>query len=317
MSTPPPPRRAEVRAGGAGRPGRHRADDRPSERWDAGGEPLLLGDRFVLEQHTGALMTGTDRQLQRPVAVLSLGELPHAMPAAHVLERVHSAHMVFGPGIAELLEGVLHEDRLLLVFAPARTTLADLREHGPLQEEETAEVILSVADAVAALRQAGLSWAPLDPEHLAVDEEGRVRVLPLPPLLKPGAPGGRHRRAAGADELVSLRELAQQLLGEAAASPPPTGLHLLLDGSPLSGLDELRDILRQQPPGAAAPEPDSSQEPVPGAGGAQADQSGGSLDTPGSAAAHIRRGADGWVMTVLIALIAAGAVLLVGLIVTA
>ena len=310
MSTPPPPDPVVVRAPGARRAGRHRADDRAGERWEAGDELLALGDRYLLEQSTAALSIGTDTRVQRSVAVLSLGRLPATLPAAQVLRQVHDAPVVSGPGIAELLDGVLQEDRLLLVFAPAHTTLAQaLREHGPLEEEEAAEVILSVADAAAALRQAGLSWAPLDLEHLAVDEEGTVRVLPLPAPLDPGAPAGRHGRGAGPDDVASLHRLARQLLGEPTAPPTSGALHPLLAGSELPDLDELRALLRRRLAGADPAEADAPDEPPSGSGSGSAGR--GAQRRGGPAAAH------GWVMTVLVALIAAGAVLLVGLIVTA
>lgn len=351
MTVPPPGE--SVAAGGA------------SGRSTVGGArpvgPLavVLSDRYLIEAlKPRGLSIGQDTLLSRPVAFLPLAApsatSQTAAASRQLRQALRRAAAVRAPGVATLLDGALLEDRLLLVYLPATATLADaLRRTPPLDQAGAVAALLPVADAVAAVRAAGLAPGPLDAEYLPVDDHGAVYVLPVPTPESPGvadpvgpapaslaagtsaAPGSSTgveadgEADARADE-AALRHLALQLLGNPPA-PPATGPLAPLFGDGGRSIGSLRAASLDAPseppsssrdvpstrPGGESGGPLRDHAPMPsdaGVAASAANRAGDRRDRP--AASSATSWGTSWAVTVLLALLAAAVVLGIGLLVT-
>ena len=149
----------------------------------------LIADRYRLLHHVGSGGMGVvweawDERLERPVAVKQLrrqseasrqeAELVNkrAMREARLTARLQHPHAVAVFDVAEQ-DGQLW---LIMQFVPSITLAAVLREGGPLQPSEAAQVGAQVASALAAAHAVGIVHRDVKPGNILIAEDGTALI---------------------------------------------------------------------------------------------------------------------------------------------
>lgn len=161
----------------------------------------LLAERYRLEEHVGGanghrqLWRGVDVLLHRSVAVVlrSPGgeDAAPTMTAAVAASRTHVDSMV------DVYDAV-DEGRFAYVVREwvNGSSLRGVLEQQPLESGHALELVASVADAVAALHDGGVTHADLQPGSILLSEDDRVMVTE--PRNEPGNTQVEDVRALGA-----------------------------------------------------------------------------------------------------------------------
>lgn len=144
----------------------------------------LLGGRYLLERRLaaggmGEVWCARDRMLGRPVAV----KLPRAHSADpgyadRLLAEARHAAAVRHPGIAAVYDvsGDPPTPYLVLELVDGRPLSHLLHERGRFTAAQTRDLLVQVADALAAAHAVGLVHRDVKPGNLLVSENGTVKV---------------------------------------------------------------------------------------------------------------------------------------------
>lgn len=144
----------------------------------------LLGGRYLLERQLaaggmGEVWCAQDRMLGRPVAV-KLPRADGADPgyADRLLAEARHAAAVRHPGIAAVYDvsGDPPVPYLVLELVDGRPLSHLLHERGRLPPEQARDLLVQVADALAAAHAVGLVHRDVKPGNLLVSESGTVKV---------------------------------------------------------------------------------------------------------------------------------------------
>ena len=140
--------------------------------------------RLVGTGGMGSVWEAWDERLHRPVAVkqlhAQLGLSPEetelanqrAMREARITARLHHRHAV------PVFDVVEHQGRpcLIMQFLPSMTLSAVLRESGPLQPEEAAQVGAQISSALAAAHAVGIVHRDVKPGNILIADDGAALI---------------------------------------------------------------------------------------------------------------------------------------------
>ena len=132
----------------------------------------------------GSVWEAMDERLHRPVAVkqlhAQLGLSPEetelanqrAMREARITARLHHRHAV------PVFDVVEHQGRpcLIMQFLPSMALSAVLRESGPLQVEEAAQVGAQISSALAAAHAVGIVHRDVKPGNILIADDGAALI---------------------------------------------------------------------------------------------------------------------------------------------
>ncbi|MBI4728242.1 MAG: protein kinase [Acidobacteria bacterium] len=143
----------------------------------------LVAGRYLLQRVAwtsplGDVWSARDRVLDRPVAVQTLAPLiARAQEARHAFRRAAArAAQLSHPGLLQIYDIGTDPEFVVLEAAPGGR-LADRMDAGPLDVSEAARIALAVARALEALHEDGGWHGALSPATVALDVEGRPKVL--------------------------------------------------------------------------------------------------------------------------------------------
>jgi tetratricopeptide (TPR) repeat protein len=183
--------------------------------------PLTPGDRLGPYRIVSLLGAGgmgevwlaEDERLHRRVA---LKKPPANLASPDARERLNrearAAARLNHPGIAGVYDVLEHDDQPIIVmeYVEGDTLSARLRG-GPLRVEQTVEIGVQLADALAAAHAANVIHRDLKPSNIALTPGGRVKVLDFG-IARIGGPAAEHEtlgRAFGTPGYMA----PEQLLG--------------------------------------------------------------------------------------------------------
>ena len=132
----------------------------------------------------GSVWEAMDERLQRPVAVkqlhAQLGLSPEetelanqrAMREARITARLHHRHAV------PVFDVVEHQGRpcLIMQFLPSMALSAVLRQGGPLQNDEAAQVGAQISSALAAAHAVGIVHRDVKPGNILIADDGAALI---------------------------------------------------------------------------------------------------------------------------------------------
>ena len=218
------------------------------------GVPKLLAGKYSLTRRLGAGGTAAvylawDLSLQRDVAVKTLTDLAEVRPA--LTSEAWTMARVAHPSLAEIHGVESWQGRpFLLVEFLRGGTLADRLRRGAVPGPEAVAVALSLAEALAALHEAGYLHGDVKPSNVGFTANG------FPKLLDFGLARGPHdARIAGG----TLRYLSPEVLdGQPAAEADDVWslcvvlYEMVVGEHPFAGddVDEVADRIREQRSGA-------------------------------------------------------------------
>ena len=226
------------------------ARPRPGEAYVDAGVPKFLAGKYILTRRLGAGGTAVvylawDLSLQRDVAVKTLTGISDLRPALtpEALAMARVAH----PGLAAICGVESWQGRPFLVVEFLRGgTLADRLCSGALPGPEAVPVAVSLAEALAALHEAGYLHGDVKPSNVGFTANG------LPKLLDFGLARGPHdARITGG----TLRYLSPEVLdGQPAAEADDVWslcvvlYEMVVGEHPFAGDrgDEVADRIREQ-----------------------------------------------------------------------
>jgi serine/threonine-protein kinase len=143
--------------------------------------PERLGGRYRLEQSIGTGGMGRvyrahDELLDRPVAVKLLDEA--ASDPARMAE-ARAAASVSHPGIVHVFDvGLEGETGYIVMELASGSTLRDvLRDRGPLEPLEAAELAAQVADALEAIHRHGMVHCDVKSLNVILTESGHTKLV--------------------------------------------------------------------------------------------------------------------------------------------
>ena len=216
--------------------------------------PKLLAGKYSLTRRLGAGGTAAvylawDLSLQRDVAVKTLTDLAEVRPA--LTSEAWTMARVAHPSLAEIHGVESWQGRpFLLVEFLRGGTLADRLRRGAVPGPEAVAVALSLAEALAALHEAGYLHGDVKPSNVGFTANG------FPKLLDFGLARGPHdARIAGG----TLRYLSPEVLdGQPAAEADDVWslcvvlYEMVVGEHPFAGddVDEVADRIREQRSGA-------------------------------------------------------------------
>jgi serine/threonine protein kinase len=157
---------------------------------DPGVAGMLLGGRYRIGDCIGAgamgvVWTAWDRRLRRTVAVKQLALRSHGDdPAEEQLARVRAmregriAARVVHPRAIAVFDVVVADSVpwLVMEYLPSRSLAAVIAEQGPLAPAEAARVGAQIADALAAVHDAGIVHGDVKPGNVLIADDGVAKI---------------------------------------------------------------------------------------------------------------------------------------------
>ncbi len=169
--------------------GVHQPDPAPVDPGVAG---TLLGGRYRIGDCIGSgamgvVWTAWDRRLRRTVAIKQLAlrsRADGADPAEEQLARVRAmregriAARVVHPRAIAVFDVVVADSApwLVMEYLPSRSLAAVLAEQGPLAPAEAARVGAQIADALAAVHDAGIVHGDVKPGNVLITDDGVAKI---------------------------------------------------------------------------------------------------------------------------------------------
>ena len=169
--------------------GVHQPDPAPVDPGVAG---TLLGGRYRIGDCIGSgamgvVWTAWDRRLRRTVAIKQLAlrsRADGADPAEEQLARIRAmregriAARVVHPRAIAVFDVVVADSApwLVMEYLPSRSLAAVLAEQGPLAPAEAARVGAQIADALAAVHDAGIVHGDVKPGNVLITDDGVAKI---------------------------------------------------------------------------------------------------------------------------------------------
>ncbi|SEP23865.1 serine/threonine-protein kinase [Trujillonella endophytica] len=154
---------------------------------DAGAESRLLGGRYALTEvigrgGMGVVWLGTDRLLDRPVAVKEITYPVHVTEhereilRERTLREARNAASLDHPQVTSVFDVVEEDGRpwLVMEHIPSRSLQELVEEQGPLPWHAVARIGLDVLSGLVAAHRAGIVHRDVKPGNVLVDTAGRA-----------------------------------------------------------------------------------------------------------------------------------------------
>ena len=152
-------------------------------------QPRVVAGRYRLRSVLGSGSMGTvwsayDEFLHRPVAVKEM-KVPPGIPAEQAdelrertLREARAIAVLSHPNVITLHDVAREGDAPFVVMEllPSRSLAHLLRDHGPLTVEQAAAVGISVAAALEAAHEAGITHRDVKPGNVLVASDGRIKL---------------------------------------------------------------------------------------------------------------------------------------------
>jgi serine/threonine protein kinase len=152
-------------------------------------QPRVVSGRYRLRSVRGSGSLGSvwsayDEFLHRPVAVKEM-KVPPGIPAAQAdelrertLREARAIAVLSHPNVITLHDVAREGDAPFVVMEllPSRSLAHLLRDHGPLNVEQTAAVGIAVAAALEAAHEAGITHRDVKPGNVLVASDGRIKL---------------------------------------------------------------------------------------------------------------------------------------------
>jgi len=140
--------------------------------------------RVLGEGGQGRALLARDREADELVVLKELvrpWEADAEDRAAELRREAQAAARVDDDRVASVRDSVEEGRRLYLVreFVPGRTLADVLDEEGALPGSRVRDLLVDVAEGLAAIHEAGLVHGDLKPENVVIDDDGRARLIDL------------------------------------------------------------------------------------------------------------------------------------------
>ena len=148
-------------------------------------QPDLIGGRYRVGKAIGQGGMGTvwlarDEVLQREVAVKQVGLLPgeSVTDSARALREARSSAALSHRNVVTVFDVVEEEGAIWLVMehVPSRSLAELIRESGPLDPAEVADIGAQVADGLAAAHAAGTTHRDVKPGNVLLRHDGVAKI---------------------------------------------------------------------------------------------------------------------------------------------
>ena len=148
-------------------------------------QPDVIGGRYRVERAIGQGGMGTvwlcrDETLQRDVAVKQVGLLPgqSVTDSARALREARSSAALSHRNVVTVFDVVEEHDAIWLVMehVPSRSLSDIIKQDGPLDPAEVADIGAQVADGLAAAHAAGTMHRDVKPGNVLIREDGVAKI---------------------------------------------------------------------------------------------------------------------------------------------
>lgn len=141
----------------------------------------ILADRYQVEEHIGddahgrQMYRGMDVVLRRPVTIVL--RHPGGDSASEMLSAAVAASRVVHPHLVGVYDAIDEGDRAYVVREWIDgTSLGDAVADGPIDSSRAVAIAYAIADAVAALHEAGVVHGNVHPGTVMIAQDGRVML---------------------------------------------------------------------------------------------------------------------------------------------